>query len=429
VAVVDLAVGPDDDLFAKAWTHLDDATNDRAELANCWVEICEAKGFDSNLVIEDGRGRLDVLAEWPGDSLVRANEAAGRFARNLSLAYDEAILAGARHVSGGVIDPDPASHRMLFCTSEDEFAAAVAGGALSGLRPDQIRGVSTFQPFGDAPGESELRNELRKQMAHLSEMLSPARAPDRPRVAVWAHSARPLIEVHPAGATVPCTSTGDGVLVDVRTVATFVYDGDSADLLANPDLAFDMIFNDQPWPEDPDDNLPARSAMMLASAREFVRAMERSVALPPPVHAAPRRMASVIRPLAGTEWTPLDVDAFPDAEAVEAAMASSDLGLAIHSDGDGQVTMLVRAGETTFCRPVPAALPLDPAIRQGTAAEDASLDAASRWGLPDFVMRPSVIVKGKASREVGDGTIITGRRGVSVQVKSREAPGNDPSRE
>jgi len=44
-------------------------------------------------------------------------------------------------------------------------------------------------------------------------------------------------------------------------------------------------------------------------------------------------------------------------------------------------------------------------------------------------MEPLVIKKGSASREVGDGTIITGGRGISIQVKSRDATTHDQIRE
>jgi hypothetical protein len=98
-------------------------------------------------------------------------------------------------------------------------------------------------------------------------------------------------------------------------------------------------------------------------------------------------------------------------------------------DADGNLTMLVRSGATTYARPIAPALGLNPILRRGPAAEDASLAAASIWGLPDFVMRPKEVAKGNGRREVGDGTLITGDRGVAVQVKSRESPSTNPERE
>ncbi len=111
------------------------------------------------------------------------------------------------------------------------------------------------------------------------------------------------------------------------------------------------------------------------------------------------------------------------------ALDASDLGIAAFFDQHGNLTMLVRSGATIYARPISPALDLDPGVRRGTAAEDASLTAASIWGLPDFVLRPTEIAKGKARREVGDGTIVVGPRGAAVQVKARETPSEDPERE
>jgi hypothetical protein len=65
----------------------------------------------------------------------------------------------------------------------------------------------------------------------------------------------------------------------------------------------------------------------------------------------------------------------------------------------------------------------------GTAAEVMTRHAVAAWGLPDFVFRPKVAQKGVGQRELGDGLIIIGRQAVVIQVKRRNSPGNDSSRE
>src|SRR5690606_15575279 len=99
----------------------------------------------------------------------------------------------------------------------------------------------------------------------------------------------------------------------------------------------------------------------------------------------------------------------------------------------GNVTILLRVGDRTFGRPIPGALALDPSIDVGVAAEDASREAASLWGLPDFVLTPKILRKGEALREVGDCTVVVGSRALAVQVKHRtplstEAPEVEASR-
>ena len=83
----------------------------------------------------------------------------------------------------------------------------------------------------------------------------------------------------------------------------------------------------------------------------------------------------------------------------------------------------VLVGETAggmFVRAIPKALPLLAGLPPGTAAEVATRSAVVRWGMPDFVFRQIVRAKGKAGRrELGDGLLLQGQRGVIVQVKHR----------
>lgn len=51
------------------------------------------------------------------------------------------------------------------------------------------------------------------------------------------------------------------------------------------------------------------------------------------------------------------------------------------------------------------------------------------WGMPDFVHRPARLSVGSGSREIGDGTLIVGDRGVVIQVKAREGEPVDEARE
>lgn len=80
-------------------------------------------------------------------------------------------------------------------------------------------------------------------------------------------------------------------------------------------------------------------------------------------------------------------------------------------------------------RLIPPAAPLPPADRQGTAAEVAAHAAAATWGLPDFAYLPEIEHTGSGPRELGDLILVVGRRGVVVQVKSREGSLADDNRE
>lgn len=61
----------------------------------------------------------------------------------------------------------------------------------------------------------------------------------------------------------------------------------------------------------------------------------------------------------------------------------------------------------------------------GHSTEESIESAAATWGLPDFVMRPIQERKGAAVREISDGLVISGKKGLIIQSKARENPSND----
>lgn len=83
----------------------------------------------------------------------------------------------------------------------------------------------------------------------------------------------------------------------------------------------------------------------------------------------------------------------------------------------------------TMVRTVQSASPLRDELKRGAAAEQATQDAAAKWGLPDFVFGATALRDGPASREIGDGLLLVGNIGIVVQVKCRDAPSEDLERE
>lgn len=96
---------------------------------------------------------------------------------------------------------------------------------------------------------------------------------------------------------------------------------------------------------------------------------------------------------------------------------------------EGELTLVIETPRGPLIRRIPTASPLPDEESQGLAAEVATHDAAAVWGLPDFVFRPRLTSVGSGTRELGDGTLLVGDLGVSLQVKSREAPSPDTDRE
>ncbi|WP_170176228.1 hypothetical protein [Lentzea flaviverrucosa] len=85
-------------------------------------------------------------------------------------------------------------------------------------------------------------------------------------------------------------------------------------------------------------------------------------------------------------------------------------------------TLIIRTTQGIFERTIPPPAPLHRHASHGAAAELAIQDAAATWGLPDFVMSPMVERKGREVREISDGVIITGTRGLIIQVKVPRHP-------
>lgn len=96
---------------------------------------------------------------------------------------------------------------------------------------------------------------------------------------------------------------------------------------------------------------------------------------------------------------------------------------------NGDVQVLVDLGTRIGSRTVRAASPLRGDRSQGDAAEDAALDAAAAWGMPDYVFRPAIISTGSGTKQVGDLIVVAGRVGLMMQVKSRVDPSQDAAKE
>lgn len=409
--------------FHTARAELTNAAAARKELAACWASLCDTKPFSSETVpIDDRIGRLDVLVNWPPDLRERSNSAAAEFARSVKAALDSALLAVAEAVLGAIEPPEACDYVMPLCTDETKFLELLEAGRLAGLRPDQVREVWLLQPFKLASRDSHVDVDLGVALRQLNELLT-SEASGSNLTAVWAHSAEPLFASADADAEIEPSVAEDGLLESCRTIATFACSGTPPEQVwTNPQVAFDFVFAAPPYPRDPDDNLMARSALLLALAQGFVRAMERSVL--PSTRRRPH-FEDLVPALDDPPWGEIDLSLVEEGVEIEEGLRRSDLGIATYYGPDGEVAILLQDGDTTFVRPVPAALPLNPAEEAGPATEEASRGAAGLWGLPDFVFRPSLVRRSRATREIGDCTIVVGARALAIQIKHRSPESGD----
>lgn len=91
--------------------------------------------------------------------------------------------------------------------------------------------------------------------------------------------------------------------------------------------------------------------------------------------------------------------------------------------------LILETPEGVFQRIIQSPAPLRAEIEAGKAAEEATLEAAQMWGLPDFVFYPKEEATGGTTRELGDGTIVVGGVALALQCKCREAATENEARE
>jgi hypothetical protein len=84
--------------------------------------------------------------------------------------------------------------------------------------------------------------------------------------------------------------------------------------------------------------------------------------------------------------------------------------------------LLIETPDGVATRSIMPASLLAPDRPRGAAAEEATRSAAAYWGLPDFVFRPTMQVRGARNRELGDAIVVVGNRGAVVEVKARDTP-------
>ncbi len=189
-----------------------------------------------------------------------------------------------------------------------------------------------------------------------------------------------------------------------------------------------MILNSGPWPDDPDDNFSHRSHGIAVIARHLIEGLERSVSDPYRVDLL-RALDHNLPEEKEDPWLPVKFSSADEEVEVRGAIAQSDRSLATYLNGDGTlVYMRIAEDGRVMGRGIAPAQDLLDASQDGTAVEEATRAAAGRWGLRDLVLRPKVFTKGSGIRELGDGTILAGPRGISLQVKARGVTGDTPEK-
>lgn len=422
-------------IFAVARAHLTRARAERDQVNKLWNSMRAHGPFSAWVETPEPLIRELWCSFQPDRDLQRqADRAMASFLREIKDALDACVLAAATAVCRPIGAVDPEVHKMPLLSDPSEFDSLPSLGQLRGLRPDQIRALRVVQPFAGRLEKDSARS-IARDMAHLAAGLEALRAWEASRgesklFTAWASEANPVpalpggipiqeVEVDPAGP-----------LHRPKRLARFVLPNglSHASFSGNPNVSFDVILNTAPWPIDPDDNFAQRSHGLVVIARHLIEGLERSVSDPYRVDLLRALDRDVPAEKVDT-WLPVHFSTSEEEADVRAAIAESERGLATYVNGDGTLVYLRTAsGSGVVGREIAPARDLLEASQDGVAVEEAVRAVAGIWGLPDFVLRPKVFRKGTGVRELGDGTILAGPRGISLQVKARGVTGDTPER-
>lgn len=413
--------------YARGWLAKAGAARDDMNAAwNAGTGQDEA-AFDAWVeMLEDGTRELWCSFELAQEHAEQVEHAAAAFVRAIKASLDACVVAAANATSRwGLADPD--THRMPLCTHADEFDALPRQDRLKYLRPDQVRALRELQPFA---GGTRSKDFVGRQMTHLAEALGALHAA-KPLFGAWVDNINPIFDLPEDARIARLNIDPPGVARPRRRVASFAIKPDYrySDVSADPNVSVDAVLDVGPEPVNPDDNASFRTRSLMLLTTRLIEGLERSVN----TDSLLDRFGSLdelLPPSVSEEWKPVWFDDPADAARTREQVAASDIGRATYRGAEGHLVFLKIDGDGQIVgREIPDAAP--PPIgsdSQGIAVERATRAAGARWGLPDFVLEPAVVRKGSGIREYPDGTILTGNRGVALQVKARDSTTDTPER-
>lgn len=403
--------------FWSARLHLIKASEHRRDGVRLWNEIRAAQPFSAWLEdLDDHRAELWCGFDPPEDRSDAMAQSVGAFAESIKAALDCAVAATAV-ANCGVGLARLEHHSMPLCRQEGDFDELPYEGGLMGLRPDQRNHVRELQPFNSRSGRF-----MQHHAEFLANVLDAARAGTL-RCHAWVVSGDPEPHLPEGFMLEKFDLDPPGMVERSRRLATLSFSPRRPpdNFSGNPEAFFEPVLDVEPWPAHIQDDLTNRMSVLSSMARAFIETMERST--------QGGGTSSQLRALDGQfvdepakTWLPVHFETPAQEREALVAIEESDQGLALFDHGRGDVTYLRMDGGRVVGREIGRPKLFDPGVRHGSDVEDAARAVAARWGLPDFVLKPIIIPKGSGRREVGDGTIVSGNRGVALQVKARSVP-------
>lgn len=406
-------------LLGEAWGavgHLRQLWNERVDNSPCEVTITTDG---------DGSGRITVFPTWTEDDRDAMTREFRTCITSLWGCLDSLIVDTVEMLA--VLERRQRKEQERFfpiADSEDGFIAHLDESCIDGVLPAHGQIIGDCQPFRDVPDHpvparlrASLRNLLRWE-ALLSEGSS---------VEAWVTPVQPTVEAEAPNEVVEFVKEEPGPLGREFVVARYrTTRPGQGGVIGQPGSYVDLSITGDAPPASSGDTMERRLAAAVAAVARIAALFAQVTEQVPGARAIPVT-AQGETPTA--PWTPASLSSrmWSDNELRRLA-EHSDIGVGVVQNAH-DLTLLVTTENGVYERVVPAPSALNPFVERGYAAEDAIHNAAATWGLPDFVLLPSAEHRGSRNREISDGLIVTGRRGVVLQVKSRNATPADEDKE
>ncbi|MGI5155866.1 hypothetical protein [Microbispora sp. CA-102843] len=402
--------------YPRAFEHLQAAHRAKSCMASLWRALLDAERID-NIVTTDGDGSGRILAQIDWDPVTRREltEQFRKCVEELWACLDSLVIETVEMFSVRKQPRRPDRPRFFpLADSLHGFEALLEESCLDGvlqLHFDMVRDCQPFQGNSENQQVDDLRSGLRDLLVWDHALEAEA------EIGAWATPVEPRVCIEPPLELERLEVAEAGELSDERVVAEFQLRNYSVGLpvAARAGTYVDLAFVTGFIPAGVDDTFDRR----LGAVIEVVLRIAASFAWLSAQVPGSRRVL-IGHDTQGVTWRDATRSVHRWSENELAGIAGSDVGLGVVPAAD-ELTLIVSTPGGVFERVVPHATPLRNHDRPGLAAEAAVQDAAATWGLPDFVMLPSVERKGSGVREISDGLIVVGDAGLIVQVKTREA--------
>ena len=413
------------ELYPEAWQHVKAARQAKATMASTWGSYLDADLNEAEvLTYPDGHGRITVRADWPVEARETLTNLFKVCTSELRACLDSLVSESVAMFS--VLKRPRAPERPRFfpiADSEEGFNALLEESCLDGVLQRQFQMVLDCQPFRRVP-DDEAVERFRIGLRQLLDWT--VRLESGSQVGAWITPIDPELRVEPPTEVVHFEVLAPGALDTERDVAHYAlanYSG-QGNVSGKAGSYVDLAFPDGFSPSSAQDTFDRRLNLTIDVVERFLISFTWLADTTP----IPKRVRTDSNQPIRRTWVEASQSSRRWSDAELTALKQSDLGLGIVSDTD-QLTLLVATADGVYERIIPDASPLRGHKKRGIAAESAAQDAAATWGLPDFVMRPHVERTGSGVREVSDGLLLVGDRGLIVQVKSRDADSGTPIRE